>query len=169
MALFVGGTELTGGGITQADMWGITSDITTSSSQNTITSGLSRFGLSTELGRIGTGMTESSGVFSFPETGLYQVKFHAIFKHGSTDQRYIAIKIMSDSDGDGLPTAASFSASSIKNMGEYTFGTVEATAFINVTNTTNHTVRFVAYSANAAILDSGNSYPNTFFQFIRLG
>ena len=67
------------GGITQADMWGLLNDVTTSTSQTTITSGFTRFGLS-DLGRIGTGMTESSGVFSFPETGLYQIKFHAVMK-----------------------------------------------------------------------------------------
>ena len=155
------------GGITQADMWGLQNDVTTSTSQTTITSGFTRFGLS-DLGRIGTGMTESSGVFSFPETGLYQIKFHAVMKSNSADQRYIALKIMSDADGDGSFTAASQSFSSIPNLG-FTFGTVQATTFINVTNTTNHKVSFIAYSANSAIVDSGSTYPSTFFQFIRLG
>ena len=155
------------GGITQVDMWGLLNDVTTSTSQTTITSGFTRFGLP-EISGIGTGMTESSGVFSFPQTGLYQIKFHAVMKSNSADQRYIALKIMSDADGDGSFTAASQSFSSIPNLG-FTFGTVQATTLIDVTNTTNQTVSFIAYSANSAILDSASTYPSTFFQFIRLG
>ena len=168
MALYVGGTILSGGGggLSQVDMWGLQNDVTTSTSQSTITSGFSRFGLS-DLGREGTGMSQTNGIFAFPETGLYQVKFHAVMKADSAANRYIALKIMSDADGDGSFTAACQSFSSIPNAG-YTFGTVEATTILDVTNTTNHKVSFIAYSANSAVLDSGTTYPSTFFQFIKL-
>ena len=52
----------------ELDNWRLTADFTTNG--NTIT-GWSRNTDLTGWSKIGTGMTESSGVFSFPRTGLY--------------------------------------------------------------------------------------------------
>ena len=60
-----------GGGITEFDMWRITT--TFADSAVPITSNWER--VDTTFDKIGTGMTESSGVFSFPSTGKYLITF----------------------------------------------------------------------------------------------
>jgi len=76
-------------GITMADQWRLTTSFT--GSANPIASNLERNDTS-GAGFIGTGMTESSGIFSFPSTGIYYVKFHGSFSLNS-NTRYIAHKI----------------------------------------------------------------------------
>ena len=60
------------GGITMADQWRITSDFNVTSFAY-VTSNWERND-SDGYGKIGTGMSESSGEFSFPSTGVYLVR-----------------------------------------------------------------------------------------------
>src|SRR5210317_502917 len=60
-------------GITMADQWRLTTNLT--GDQDPITN-LERPDES-YFAKIGTGMTESSGIFSFPSTGLYLIMFQA--------------------------------------------------------------------------------------------
>ena len=61
-------------GITMADQWRLTADNSMSSSDfNDITSNWERNDNS-GFGQLGTGMTESSGIFTFPSTGIYLIK-----------------------------------------------------------------------------------------------
>ena len=58
-------------GITEVDSWRITANFTSPSSYgNFITANWSRKANSLNFGKKGTGMTESSGVFTFPSTGI---------------------------------------------------------------------------------------------------
>src|SRR6056300_24241 len=57
-------------GITEADQWRLTANLGTNGD---ITSNLERVD-TTGFGYLGTGMTESSGVFSFPSTGIYKIE-----------------------------------------------------------------------------------------------
>ena len=59
-------------GITMADQWRITTTFQVSSTAF-ITSNWERVDTN-GYGKIGTGMSESSGVFSFPSTGIYLVR-----------------------------------------------------------------------------------------------
>ena len=65
-------------GLAMVDTWRLTTDI--SNAQNTdpefITANLERDDTST-YSSVGTGMTESSGVFTFPATGIYYIIFTA--------------------------------------------------------------------------------------------
>ena len=68
-----GGTALTsgfvnGGGVTEADQWRVTSDF---SPAGFVTANWERN--DTNFDKIGTGMSESSGVFTFASTGIYSV------------------------------------------------------------------------------------------------
>src|SRR5210317_1512304 len=56
-----------GGGITEADQWRINSNLTTSTQYGFFTANWER--VDTDgFGKIGTGLTESSGIFTFPST-----------------------------------------------------------------------------------------------------
>ena len=58
-------------GITQADQWRVTSSFDTADSD--VTSNWARN--NTDFALIGSGMTESSGIFTFPATGIYKIEF----------------------------------------------------------------------------------------------
>ena len=69
-------TLATTNGITEADSWRLTTNF--SGDATPIASNLERddyYG----SGLLGTGMTESSGVFTFPSTGIYLVVFQATY------------------------------------------------------------------------------------------
>jgi hypothetical protein len=69
-------------GITEADQWRLTANLTTNAD---ITSNLERVDTPTTP-LIGTGMTESSGIFTFPSTGIYLIEvFGAIDDNGGGD------------------------------------------------------------------------------------
>src|SRR5210317_166746 len=64
-----------GGGLSEADSWRLTANTT---SQGDLTSNWERAD-DTVFGKLGTGMTQSSGVFTFPSTGLYFINVFASF------------------------------------------------------------------------------------------
>src|SRR5210317_1446528 len=65
------GTVTGTGGITEADMFRLTA-VTNQNTDADITTNIERVDDAT-FSKIGTGMTESSGVFTFPSTGLYLI------------------------------------------------------------------------------------------------
>ena len=151
-----------GGGITEADQWRLTADF---SSDGDITSNLERID-NNSYAKIGTGMSQSSGIFTFPSTGLYQVRFTMVGEIVADDNILGYIKTTQNNSsyandalnyvsGDGGTSAASSSST------EY---------FFNVTNTSTHKVKFNVISIANGSLIYGNSGTNiTFFTFIRLG
>src|SRR6056300_1623246 len=65
-------SDISAGGLTVADQYDITSNIT--STQTVITNWARPTG--TLQGNLGSGVTETSGIFSFPSTGYYLVNFY---------------------------------------------------------------------------------------------
>lgn len=53
------------------DFWRLTADVTATTGGMAITSNLGRAGV--HAGYLGAGMTESSGIFTFPSTGIWRV------------------------------------------------------------------------------------------------
>ena len=75
----ISGANLTGltSGITMIDSWSITSNFTQGAGNTEVTANWRRnYAGSTYWGVLGSAMTESSGVFSFPTTGIYLVQFN---------------------------------------------------------------------------------------------
>jgi len=69
-------------GITVADQWFLTANTAMAAGANDITSNLAR-AVSSPFGSIGSAMTESSGIFTFPSTGIYEVR--ASFQGDASD------------------------------------------------------------------------------------
>ena len=69
-----------GGGITVADQWRISASAT-DVGEDILTANWERAD-SYGLGQIGSAMTQSSGIFTFPSTGFYYVTFQVIFYLG---------------------------------------------------------------------------------------
>jgi len=152
--------EVPAGGITMADQWRITANHTTSGA---ITSNWERVD-NTGWGGIGTGMTESSGVFTFPSTGVYSIRFTCQGNGVDNDNinGYIQVTVNNADYTDVAranysTTAGEFNASST----EFLF---------DVTNVTTHKTRMKADSIDAGSNVTGSTVQNeTFVTFVRLG
>ena len=81
------GTASGFGGITQSDMWYMTSNIT--EDVGDITANWSRY--TGPGGNIGSALTESSGIFSFPSTGYYKIDYIIGFRNQSSDHAFTEV------------------------------------------------------------------------------
>ena len=121
---------------------------------------------STGFGYIGTGMTESSGILTFPSTGIWSIRPTLysdaiandnilLYTEVTTDNSsYSTVMIVSDS-GDGSATGAGHAT------GEYLF---------DCTDTSTHKIKFRVESITSGSKIIGTTtYNTTFFTFTRLG
>jgi hypothetical protein len=149
-------------GITMADQWRVTANIT--DNVDPISSNLERVDEPSFSG-IGTGMTVSSGIFSFPQTGIYLVRFIAFGNAIINDNVDITIKVTTDNSTYDSFTVAGESGDN--GTGNFT---MTAEAMIDVTNTSNVKVRFqVASIASGSSLNGSSGVNYTYMTFIRLG
>ena len=154
------------GGISECDQWYLTADVT--STQN-ITSNLTRnVGQSgTGAAPLGTGMTESSGVFSFPTTGKYMIIVHARFSIASSDSCNIATQLSVDGGSNWITSAY---ASDGNNGTGNRDGASTSLFFFDVTDVSQRKVRFNAGSLGTSSKVSGSDpILQTSFTFIRIG
>jgi len=152
------------GGITEADMWRLTADITANT--DPISSNLERVD-NASFAKIGTGMTVSSGIWSFPVTGLYQVTANATMASNGDDN--VAFNIYVTLDNSSYDHVANAWSGTDGGGGAGT-NTASAVAFVNVTNVSNVKVKFTVTSigTGSSVLSSSDvNY--TYFNFIRLG
>ena len=152
-------------GITEADCWRMTANLQGTSSATTITTNLTRGSDGTY---IGTGMSESSGVFTFTSTGIYHVLANIQF-YLNGDNQYTGVEIAATANNSSYGARA-VNYSHIKNVSNPTYSFVHCNAMFDITDTTNQKVRFrvVATSSSTTIV-AATDYDHTFFRFIRLG
>ena len=160
------GSALTGvGGITEADQWRLTTSFTGDS--NPITTNLER--VDTDgFGKLGTGMSEASGVFSFPSTGVWKIEASAYFISTAANN-YQGLEIHTTTDNSTYDNA-SHGFGSIHGSGAYSY--VTPTFIFDVTNTSTHKVRFrvaVASGATAVTCYGDTGRNRTSFTFTKLG
>jgi hypothetical protein len=150
-------------GITMADMWRVTANIT--SNADPISSNLERVD-DASFNYIGSGMSVSSGTWTFPATGIYLVRMIGGATVVADDNIDLTLSVTTDNSsydevaqaydsGDGSSTSSS------NMVGE---------GIVDVTNTSNVKVRFKAGSIGSGSYFVGSSdLNNTYFTFIRLG
>jgi hypothetical protein len=159
-----------GGGITEFDMFRLTTSFQGNSTP--ISSNLERCDTHS-FEKIGTGMTESSGIFTFPSTGKYHVIFTLRGKNSeSSGERHHQGVIRVTTDGTNYTDAAQ----TANNIGYYSssannFQSSSTSIFIDVTNTSTHKVSFDVYaSGNSNTYTTGSTGLNdTTMTFIRIG
>jgi len=151
-------------GITEADMWRLTTDIT--SNVDPIASNLERID-DASFAKIGTGMSVSSGIWSFPVTGLYEVIATGSLATNGDDNVSINIyATLNNSSYDIL----GYVWGGTDGGGAAGTNTGSMRAYVNVTDVSNVKVKFVANSIGAGSSILGNTDGTyTGFNFIRLG
>ena len=169
---FVGsGANLTGitAGITMATQWRVTADFTigTGDSNYTIASNWETAD-TLGFGRIGSDLTESSGVFTFPSTGIYRIFAHTVCNNTSSASYRAQLAIHVTTDNSSYDTAAvakhSFSSPAEQSGGmncEYLF---------DVTSTSTHKFKILVRTYQDNIKFQGDTdKPQTSISVIRLG
>ena len=152
-------------GITMADQFCLTSNF--SGSALPIASNLARVAR-TGQGTLNGGMTESSGIFTFPSTGIYLVNFTASFQY-SGDSRYIFITMQATTDNSNYSAVAETPTFIQQTSGATTYAQAQCSSLIDVTDTSNVKVRFNVGPLNSSVLTRGEATSATYMQFIRLG
>ena len=152
-------------GIEMVDQWRITST-KSNSGQSVFDSNWERNDLNSN--KIGSaGMSESSGVFTFPTTGKYLVIAFG-YATGNND-RYMGIWIERTVDGGSNWTRGSEGYGSAYNSGNSTFSQVSIQYFFHVTNTSTHKIRLKSDNVGTCNWDGDSNIMRTGFTFIRMG
>jgi hypothetical protein len=152
-------------GITMADQWRLTADVTTTDS--VLTTNLERVDTAGQ-GTLGTGMTESSGVFTFPSTGIYYVTFNASFKLNGDDRVFSAI-IQATTDNSTYANASEASSFIQQTGSNTTYQHIFTDALFDITDTANQKVQF-RINGSASLETMANTTRDlTAMRFIRLG
>ena len=164
-----GTMALTSGlGVTEADQWRMTTNFTNTTSSTVINTGWERsdtYG----AGYIGTGMTQSSGVFTFPSTGTWLIQFMAYIAVNG-NQRFNSVATEVTTNNSTYNIAANASQFIYQTNGNFTTGSLYTFYIFNVTSTTNCKVRFSTVSEGTAGNIGGVSSSNySGANFIRLG
>ena len=155
-------------GIKTYDCYELTADIT---SDGDITSNLARETAAsrTLVTNIGTGMTESSGIFSFPSTGIWKVKVRMFSLNIAAD----TVLIYTVTTDDNFTTEQRVEIAKFGNNSSSspTGGTAYSEVLLDITDTSNDKVKFEAASISSGSVIKGtlSNVPETIFTFERLG
>jgi hypothetical protein len=118
-------------------------------------------------GVIGTGMTESSGIFTFPSTGIWRIEFLAYFYYNG-DNRGITCDLETTTDGSSYDRAASAAVFIQQTSSNNTYSGGYCTFIMDVTNTSTHKVQFVAGASSINVYGATGDNA-TMGVFTRLG
>ena len=153
-------------GITMADMWRMSASHTVATTNTTISSNWERVD-SNSFAQIGTGMTESSGYFSFPQTGIYQIDWHAQLNNNSNNERYVNNVIWTTTNNSSYAETAFGSA----GMGTDNHrAQIDIRFIFDVTDTSTHKFYIQEYSYNGSTSMYGNTtYNFSYLTVLRLG
>ena len=159
-------SKLSGVGITESDHWRITANFVPNSSSVTVISTNWERADGTGNGYFGTGMTQSSGVFTFPSTGYYLIDY--TFCGTSASAGYVTTGIQATTNNSSYAFVAVMN--SYVSSGNVAGGCATS-QIIDVTDTANVKIRFCTEfsQSSGAELYGNTSYTLTGASFIRLG
>jgi len=155
-----------GGGITQADMYRLTTN--TSVTTNTLLSSWERPDTQSSsldtFEKIGTGITNSSGTFSFPETGVYLIRITVEVQPqggvAGTELKIFATK--NNSSYTELTYAGNYQDNGYNAL-------LNTSHFFKVENTTNDKIQFKVTIGNGGFVNGSTTVNESHADFIRLG
>ena len=154
------------GGLTMADQWRVEVDL--GETDDTTIGGFERN--DTNFAQIGTGMTHSSGIFTFPATGIYKVDYHVTSQRAANQNLafvgyYLQLSTNSGSNYSTVAHSSCQMASAGDNQQTFTCGN----AIVDITNASTHRMRlYVNASTHVRPLYS-SSDNETYLTFLKLG
>ena len=159
------GTVTGAGGITVAEQWRLSAHLAcnTLNTNTDVTANLEKVDTDSP-GTIGSSMSESSGVFTFPSTGIYLIlnNYQFFTAAGGAPYHGLLTRVTTDNSSYDNATENWVMISSNYNNGSSSF-------IFDVTNTSTHKVKFSYHVNGATNLEGSTSQNKTHFTFIRLG
>ena len=167
---FTGTVSGAGGGITEADIWRQNNSTTLSGGNADLTSNWERADTD-GYAKVGTGLSESSGIFSFASTGIYFLSMQFTYRADNSDQTYVGGSIRVTTDNSSYDTACeSYNLIDNGMSGSSEYGSVFMHCLFDVTSTTTHKFKIRAEVASGDVILSGNTGHNATSVFaLRLG
>jgi len=162
----ISGANLTNlvSGLTEVDSWRISSSLS-NYGDNYITSNWERN--DTYFDKIGTGLTESSGVFSFPSTGIYLLIFNG--QATGNGDTYIGIKSYLSTNNGSSYNSINENYGSAYSGGGGTYASFTLIDIIDVTDTSNYKWRYMASSSGTVNYHGLTSQSRNGFICLKLG
>ena len=159
--------ENAAGGITNINTWRLSSDAT--ATQDPITSNWEQDD-TPGAALLGSAMTQSSGIFTFPSTGIWRIDANVTFSISNTVVRYVQVAIKTTIDNSTWKYGALGSGNIYGGTNVSYYAAGYANCYFDVTNTSNCKVSIGAYepSVNATLLGS-TDYNYTYACFTRMG
>ena len=160
------GAAVAVGGLSMADQWRLTASITGTNAD--ITANLEQVD-TTGQGTLGSAMSVSSGVFTFPSTGIYLVLANPWFSNGSDSDAQSGLSILVTTNNSSYSTVAS--AAAANKSGSAVNFTCPTSSLIDVTDTSNVKVKFATFSmaGTSSVFGDTSNVNYTHFTFLRLG
>ena len=149
-------------GITGFDQFYLSSNHT---SNGDITSNLSRTSASGNAAPLGAGMSVSSGIFSFPNTGIWMINFNIRFAIDGADNVDVILNVTTN---NSAYTGVTHAAAGLNGSGNKE-ASASSMYFLDVTDVSQVKVKFSVSSISGGSAVTGTSIPITNFNFIRIG
>ena len=154
-------------GITEADQWSLTAD-TNTGIDNDITTNWEQPDYA-NWSKIGTGLTNSSGIFSFPQTGIYYIigTFNIVANSGDAAAG-VEVRTTIDNFANGVLAAQCYAGN--RDTGGNAFGVSTFNFIFDVENITTHKIKFgTASFSSGTFIYGSTTVRRSGFTVIRLG
>jgi len=154
---------LPAGGLSEADTWYLDTAFNVSNNSTNVLTNLSRTGTA-----MGTGMTESSGIFTFPSTGFWLITFQTAFRNSATERYWYSYINESTNSGSSYGVALQNASNSLAG-GTNTYTMNNISLIRDVTNISTYRASFSVFAGNGQsghVIQSGVS---TNMRFVKLG
>ena len=162
-------------GITEADQWRYTSDVSMGQYAANLVSDWERN--DTEFSKIGTGMSvntstgqSTSGHWTFPSTGIWLIQVHWQGQRASGANHFAHHYIFAMNDGN-QSNGFEIASSSVGNANNDNRASAYMAAIFDVTNTSTHKVLFGYYDTQSqnTVYKGSSSHNQNSYTFIKLG
>lgn len=162
----ISGASLTGvDAITMYDVWTYTSDV--QGNQTPLSSHWSRNDESYE--HTGSGMSQSSGIWTFPTTGKYHIWYKVNFYSNGANSQYAGAYLKVTTNNSSY-TNRDYAYGHFAGISGYHYDTAAGDLGIDVTDTTNIKIKLDVAMGNSSVYVMGNGEAaTTHLTFIRLG
>ena len=157
-------------GISEIDMWRISTSANSNNSTTIMTSNWERSN-ATGFSKLGTGMSESSGIFTFPSTGIYRLEFNSLATVAQGTSSSAAFIYIQATTNNSSYTDIIGQASSIGDSGgggTLYYANFNVHTYLDVTDTSNVKVRFTLYSDGNVTWRGYTGYPSTYAIFTKV-
>ena len=153
-------------GVTTADQWYLTA--TFQGSVDPVQNNLSRF---TSAGNLGSAMTVSSGIWTFPSTGFWKIDVSAqSYKESGNQTAYNQWRtILSTDNFSSSFVGAIADTGYYDNYNATRYAGGSSSVIFDVTNVSTHKLKFITVDQDNVTWGANSTIPATMFQFVRLG